>query len=324
MHERRRGKVRVAVLFGGQSSEHDVSLRSAQTVMGALDPDRYEVVPIGITREGRWLTGGDPFAALTATSPLFALGEGSTAEPAPEASEEPAESAVPAVFDRRHRRRLSGAARSDGRGRHGAGAAGADRRALRRSRGARLGAEHGQGDGEDDPRPGRSAAGAVAAASRARSGSATPTSCTEWAGEILGCPCFVKPANMGSSVGVVKVHDPSEFPAAMARGRPLRPPHPGRERRSTPASWRSRCSATTSRSPRSSARSFPAMSSTTTTPSTSTTDSELIVPAPIDREHDGRDPGDGDRRLSRARSGRDGAGRFLPGPRHRPASTSTR
>ena len=42
-----------------------------------------------------------------------------------------------------------------------------------------------------------------------------PDSCTEWAGEILGFPCFVKPANMGSSVGVVKVHDPSEFPAAM-------------------------------------------------------------------------------------------------------------
>ena len=71
MHERRRGKVRVAVLFGGQSSEHDVSLRSAETVMGALDPDRYEVVPVGITREGRWLMGGDPFAALTATSPFL-------------------------------------------------------------------------------------------------------------------------------------------------------------------------------------------------------------------------------------------------------------
>jgi D-alanine-D-alanine ligase len=42
-----------------------------------------------------------------------------------------------------------------------------------------------------------------------------PDACTEWAGEILGWPCFVKPANMGSSVGVVKAHDPSEFPAAM-------------------------------------------------------------------------------------------------------------
>ena len=57
MQQRRGGKVRVAVIFGGQSGEHDVSLRSAQTVMGALDPDRYEIVPIGITREGRWLTG---------------------------------------------------------------------------------------------------------------------------------------------------------------------------------------------------------------------------------------------------------------------------
>jgi D-alanine-D-alanine ligase len=42
-----------------------------------------------------------------------------------------------------------------------------------------------------------------------------PDTCTEWAGEILGWPCFVKPANMGSSVGVVKAHDPSEFPTAM-------------------------------------------------------------------------------------------------------------
>jgi D-alanine-D-alanine ligase len=57
MQQRRGGKVRVAVIFGGQSSEHDVSLRSAQTVMGALAPDRYEIVPFGITRDGRWLSG---------------------------------------------------------------------------------------------------------------------------------------------------------------------------------------------------------------------------------------------------------------------------
>ena len=95
MPQRRGGKVRVAVLFGGQSGEHDVSLRSAQTVIDALDPERYEVVPIGITREGQWLTGGDPFAALTATSPLFALGDGVAREPVASA---PAESAVPAVF----------------------------------------------------------------------------------------------------------------------------------------------------------------------------------------------------------------------------------
>ena len=42
-----RRKVRVAVIFGGQSGEHDVSLRSAQTVLAALDDDRFEAVPIG-------------------------------------------------------------------------------------------------------------------------------------------------------------------------------------------------------------------------------------------------------------------------------------
>jgi D-alanine-D-alanine ligase len=44
----------VGVIFGGRSSEHEISLRSAQTVMSAMDPARYEVVPIGIARDGRW------------------------------------------------------------------------------------------------------------------------------------------------------------------------------------------------------------------------------------------------------------------------------
>ncbi len=48
-------RIRVAVLFGGQSGEHEVSLVSAHSVMAALDPMKYEVVPVGITRDGRWL-----------------------------------------------------------------------------------------------------------------------------------------------------------------------------------------------------------------------------------------------------------------------------
>jgi D-alanine-D-alanine ligase len=48
-------RIRVAVLFGGRSSEHDVSCVSARHVAAAFDPERYEVVPVGITREGRWL-----------------------------------------------------------------------------------------------------------------------------------------------------------------------------------------------------------------------------------------------------------------------------
>jgi D-alanine-D-alanine ligase len=57
-------KIRVGVLFGGQSSEHEVSLASARSVMGALDPEKYEVVPIGITKHGKWLTSGDPLKQL--------------------------------------------------------------------------------------------------------------------------------------------------------------------------------------------------------------------------------------------------------------------
>jgi D-alanine-D-alanine ligase len=58
-------KVRVGIIFGGRSGEHEVSLMSARGIMGAIDKDKYEVVPIGITKEGRWLASGDPMKALT-------------------------------------------------------------------------------------------------------------------------------------------------------------------------------------------------------------------------------------------------------------------
>lgn len=50
-------RIRVGVLFGGRSGEHDVSLQSAASVIKALDPAKYEVLPIGITREGVWRLG---------------------------------------------------------------------------------------------------------------------------------------------------------------------------------------------------------------------------------------------------------------------------
>ena len=49
-------RLRVGILFGGRSGEHEVSLLSAASVMQAIDRSRFEVVPIGITKEGRWLT----------------------------------------------------------------------------------------------------------------------------------------------------------------------------------------------------------------------------------------------------------------------------
>lgn len=51
-------KLRIAVLFGGRSAEHDVSVLSATNVVSALSPEKYEVIPIYINREGRWLLSG--------------------------------------------------------------------------------------------------------------------------------------------------------------------------------------------------------------------------------------------------------------------------
>ena len=50
-------KLRIGVIFGGRSGEHEVSLASAASVIRALDPEKYEAVPIGITKDGRWLVG---------------------------------------------------------------------------------------------------------------------------------------------------------------------------------------------------------------------------------------------------------------------------
>jgi D-alanine-D-alanine ligase len=51
-------RLRVGILFGGRSGEHEVSLASAASVIRGLDPDKYEAVPIGISKEGHWLIGG--------------------------------------------------------------------------------------------------------------------------------------------------------------------------------------------------------------------------------------------------------------------------
>src|SRR6266481_8397542 len=60
------GGVRVGVVYGGRSGEHEVSLRSAASIVAALDPARYEVVPVAITKDGRWLTGPESLKVLDA------------------------------------------------------------------------------------------------------------------------------------------------------------------------------------------------------------------------------------------------------------------
>jgi D-alanine-D-alanine ligase len=61
-----RRKIRVAVIFGGRGPEHAVSCMGGGNMLGAIERDKYEVIPVGITREGRWVLVGDEPARLTA------------------------------------------------------------------------------------------------------------------------------------------------------------------------------------------------------------------------------------------------------------------
>ncbi len=69
-------KQRVAVIFGGRSGEHEVSVASARSVMGALDPVRWDVVPLAVTRSGAWLGVDETRAGLAAGQKSFDGGSG--------------------------------------------------------------------------------------------------------------------------------------------------------------------------------------------------------------------------------------------------------
>src|SRR5438067_6924582 len=60
-----KNKLRVGILFGGRSGEHEVSLLSAASILNAIDRTKYEVIPIGITKQGQWLTPTEAQRLLT-------------------------------------------------------------------------------------------------------------------------------------------------------------------------------------------------------------------------------------------------------------------
>lgn len=206
-------RLRVAVLFGGRSAEHEISCLSARSVIGALDPDRYEVLPVGITKEGAWrlLVEGPPEAA--------------PGDPLPAVLPE---TGVEVELDQRP-----------------------GSRALRTADGERIPVDvafpvlHGP-FGEDGTIQGflemvdlpyvgsgvlASAVGMDKAVQKTLFAAADlpvvehvvvrePEWRTDPAGiaaraEPLAFPLFVKPSALGSSVGVTKVHGPAELAAAM-------------------------------------------------------------------------------------------------------------
>lgn len=73
-------RMRVGVIFGGRSGEHEISLASVRSVIDAMDEEKYKIIPIGITKEGRWIASGDPVRALesgdvSASKPAALLGD---------------------------------------------------------------------------------------------------------------------------------------------------------------------------------------------------------------------------------------------------------
>ncbi len=75
-------KIRVGLVFGGRSGEHEVSLASANSVMANLDKEKYEVVPIGITKSGSWLLGSEPAKLIAAEQSVGQEQTGCGLEPA--------------------------------------------------------------------------------------------------------------------------------------------------------------------------------------------------------------------------------------------------
>ncbi|MGQ0616248.1 MAG: D-alanine--D-alanine ligase family protein [Acidimicrobiia bacterium] len=201
--------VRLVVLFGGRSAEHEVSCVSALHVLRAADPDRYEPVAVGITRDGRWIDAGDVLRSLGATDVSAA------SLPSPDDIDGPVIDPLAAVGPATAPRPvvvmplLHGPMGEDGTVQGllelarvpyvGAGVLGS---ALCMDKGAAKDVLANAGLPQARWLSAREPDAGAAFAARV--------------GSELGLPCFVKPANLGSSVGVTKAHDDAGLAEAIA------------------------------------------------------------------------------------------------------------
>jgi D-alanine--D-alanine ligase len=229
-------KIRVAVVFGGRSTEHAVSCASAGLVLAAIDRDRYDVLPIGIATDGRWvLTSGDParLALTGGTLPSVEAVATPGAEITPRTSaggavlqvctpgEVPTDlGEVDLVLPLLHGAygedgTLQGLLEMTGTKYAGAGvfasAAGMDKEYMKlilAARGLPIGRYVVVGD-----RDWRSGAVSVAGA-----GSGERKRVLDEIAE-LGWPVFVKPARGGSSIGITRVTEPADLEDAIEAAR---------------------------------------------------------------------------------------------------------
>jgi D-alanine-D-alanine ligase len=193
-------RIRLVVLFGGRSAEHEVSCTTAVNVLQALDPERYDVVPVGVTHEGRWVLAEEAAKLLAsrgpAALPSALVAEGPTVEPL----ETVAQTVVLPL--------LHGPFGEDGTvqglleladvpyvGSGVLGSAVAMDKIMAKRLAAEAGIPQGKWIGLREPE--------------------VPELTPATVEVELGWPVFVKPANLGSSVGVTKAHDPDELEGAV-------------------------------------------------------------------------------------------------------------
>jgi D-alanine-D-alanine ligase len=222
--------LRVGVIFGGRSGEHEVSLASAASVIAALERRGHTVVPIGIARDGRWVVGGDPLRALAAQARVALPSDDATGA-VKKALTQRAETADTSLAS-------SALARTEP-----AGGVPAELRAGLDVAVVMLHGPYGE-DGTiqgllelaDVPYVGAgvlaSAVGMDKATMKAvfsahglpiveytvvlrREWRERPEQVTRRIAEVTGFPCFVKPSNLGSSVGISRVLDAAALPAAL-------------------------------------------------------------------------------------------------------------
>jgi len=209
-------RTRVVILFGGRSAEHEISCISARSVMDALDPERYEAIPIGVTKEGSWelMPEGPPALLLGEEAPLPFVSEASGRDVA--LDQDPGSKAlvtsdgsrteIDVVFPVMH------------------GPFGED------------GSIQGFLEMAGVPYVGAGVLGSAVGMDKAVqkvlfAAAGIPTVAwtvvheREWAEDVeavearaedLGYPLFAKPAALGSSVGITKVHEAAELAGAMA------------------------------------------------------------------------------------------------------------
>ncbi len=217
-------KIRIGIIFGGRSGEHEVSLASAASVIANLDKDKYEVVPIGITKEGSWLLGVEPPQLQTAEQHI-------TSDTNP--YENPQQTTAVTLTGDPSLRRLIPVRSNEQLGSEGTldvifpvlhGTYGED------------GALQGLLEMANVPYVGCGVLGSALGMDkekmkmvfhsvglpivdshtyRRNQWERTPEEILDAVEEHIGYPCFVKPVNLGSSVGVNKAHDRDELKHAI-------------------------------------------------------------------------------------------------------------